>query len=494
MSINLRGRLYKDDQGIIRLDSPKKQNHLEIIIPTAYVFAFDEKMLNSPDYTFELVGRHENEQFFINAIPTIVADTEDHEGLLELKEAQLYLAGKKARLGRTKMIHESQFDEQGLNYYLDKEVLAQGHWEEDEFVINALLEKNLITSTGKCYPPPLEMNGQDPFKFVLNEVPKNEFSQRRTSWRSVLHSDDGYQPQKGEGVLIVTLSGRQGDDPSSSGGHFAIGMGEVLEDGRILGETFNFYFEGEKEVLAGNTDLVSYFGHLIQGQQNYRPSYTIYAYGVSPEDLKKVRDEYENDLHRVRTEEGLRITPGYNCATTSNEHLKKIGIKGRHNNFWVGVRKLRKQIAKLNPLAWTSKGTSKEGVLGKARFISYILKTDLAEFMPRPALESFIRNFSNSRRRKKMGIKRVDYIFLSQLPSTRQVGGMSYDSLRDASKIVNFSEERNRRLKEQSEAKLILNNPGSSEEEKSQAEQVLSEGLSWEEDQKIVRELLEVID
>ncbi|MFT6602672.1 MAG: hypothetical protein ACJARO_000180, partial [Bacteriovoracaceae bacterium] len=305
---------------------------------------------------------------------------------------------------------------------------------------------------------------------------------------------EGYRPETGEGVLIISLSGRQGDDPSSSGGHFAIGMGEVLEDGRILGETFNFYFEGEKEVLAGNTDLVSYFGHLIQGQQNYRPSFTLYAYGVPPLDLLKVRNDYEQDLHRVRTEEGLRITPGYNCATTSNAHLMKIGIKGSHNNLLVRAGKLRRQIAKLNPLAWRSKGTNKEGLLGKARFISYILKTDLAEFMPRPALESFIKNFSHAGRRKKMGIKRVDYVFLSQLPSTRQVGGMSYDSLRDASKIVNFSEERAMRLKEVEKAKLILEDPASTREEKEMAEQFLGEVPSWEEDQRIVKEVLETID
>lgn len=494
MSSAYRGRLYLDDNSIIKLDCPSEGKALELIIPQAYQFVFDEKVLNSPDYTFELLGKLEGDQLMVEGTPTIVADIEDCEGLLYEKGDQLFIGDQKAKLGRTKMIHESQFDRQGLEFYLNREVLAQGHREGEEFVINALLQKDLITSRGNAYPPPTEINGMDPFKFALNEVPKNEISQRRESWRAVLHQDEGYEPDVGEGVLIVTLSGRQGDDPSSSGGHFAIGMGEVQEDGRILGETFNFYFEGEKEVLAGNTDLVSYFGHLIQGQQNYRPSYTLYAYGISPDDLKKVRDEYEEDLHRVRTEEGLRITPGYNCATTSNEHLLKIGIKGRHNNFWVSVRKLRKQVAKLNPLSWRAKGTSKEGILGKARFISYILKTDLADFMPRPALESFIRNFSSPRRRKKMGIKKVDYVFLAQLPSTRQVGGMSYDSLRDASKIVNFSEERNRRRQEEEKARSIIDNPDSTDEEKAEAEIKLKESLSWEEDQQLVKELLEIID
>ncbi len=493
MSEFIRGHLYQEGD-LIYLKSPKLPKDLELIIPSHYRFAFDSKLLNSEEYFFELVGVKEEGQFLVEATPTIVADLEDLEGHLKKEGEQLYIGKTKVRLGRTKLIHESSFDDQGLEFYLDQEVLSQGHFEDDIFIINALLQKNLITSRGDKFPPPPEFFKESPFDFVLKEMPKNEFSQRREGFRAVLHEDEGYSPSTGEGVLIISLSGRQGDDPSSSGGHFAIGMGEVLEDGRILGETFNFYFEGEKEVLAGNTDLVSYFGHLIQGQQNYRPSYTLYAYGVPPEDLLKVRNEYEQDLHRVRTEEGLKITPGYNCATTSNAHLMKIGIKGSHNNLLVSAGKLRKQIAKLNPLAWKAKGTNKEGLLGKARFISYILKTDLADFMPRPALESFIKNFSNPSRRKKMGIKRVDYVFLSQLPSTRQVGGMSYDSLRDASKIVSFSEERANRLKEVEKAKLVLDDPDSKAEEKEIAEKYLSEVPSWEEDQRIVKEVLETID
>lgn len=490
----IRGHLYRGDDDLIYIASPKFSPDQRLVIPESYLFAFDQKLLNSPEYTFELAGIKEEGQFLVKATPTIVADIEDLEGLLKEVDKQLYIDDQKVKLGRTKLIHESQFDDQGLAYYLNQEVLAQGHFEGDEFVINALLQKNLLTSKGSQFPPPPEFDQEKAFDFVLEMMPKNEFSQRRTSWRGVLHEDEGYCPKAGEGVLIITLSGRQGDDPSSSGGHFAIGMGEVLEDGRILGETFNFYFEGEKEVLAGNTDLVSYFGHLIQGQQNYRPSYTLYVYGVPPEDLLKVKNEYERDLHRVRTEEGLRITPGYNCATTSNQHLKKIGIKGKHNNLWESVRALRNQIAKLNPLAWRAKGTSKEGLLGKARFISYILKTDLAEFMPRPALESFIKNFASSSRRKKMGIKRVDYVFLAQLPSTRQVGGMSYDSLRDASKIVNFSEARAERLEGVKKAKEILEDGEASLEEKQIAEDFLNQTISWEEDQMIVKDLLDSID
>ena len=179
MSENIRGRLYKEKDGTIRIDCPKLQKHFDLIIPTAYFFAFDEKLLASPDYTFEIVGKHEGEYFMIEGTPTIVADIEDLNGLLNEKDGQLYIGEQKAKLGRTKIIHESEFDRQGLEYYINSEVLAQGHFEDDIFIVNALLQKGLITSKGDAYPPPPKMKGMDPFKFVLNEVPKNEFSQRK---------------------------------------------------------------------------------------------------------------------------------------------------------------------------------------------------------------------------------------------------------------------------------------------------------------------------
>lgn len=71
---------------------------------------------------------------------------------------------------------------------------------------------------------------------------------------------------------------------------------------------------------------------------------------------------------------------------------------------------------------------------------------------------------------------------------------MSYDSLRDASKIVNFSEARAERLEGVKKAKEILEDGEASLEEKQIAEDFLNQSISWEEDQMIVKDLLESID
>lgn len=321
-------------------------------------------------------------------------------------------------------------------------VSSKGEGEDKHFVINAILEKNLISSFGPEFHPAPKEFYESPKAFTLDEMPKNINSQGKRPWSGKLFEKKGYTPKAGEGVLLITLSGRQGDAPGASAGHFAFGGGIVQKDGSIKGETYNFYFEGPKEVLAGNTDLTSYFGHLIQGQQNYRPTFTVYAYGIDPSDLKKVRDLYEKELHKVRTVKGLEITPGYNCTTTSNYVMREINIYGQHHNL--GARMFDAQnIGYVNPFSWWSNNTSGEGVVGGLQVLSYVSTRDPQHYVPRPAIESFVKNFSSKRWNKRKGIKRVDYVFIPQTPSRRQVGGMSYDQpIKEGKKILDYDAKR----------------------------------------------------
>ena len=53
----IRGHLYKKEDDLIYLTSPKLSQDLKLIIPESYQFSFDSKLLNSSDYIFELVGK-----------------------------------------------------------------------------------------------------------------------------------------------------------------------------------------------------------------------------------------------------------------------------------------------------------------------------------------------------------------------------------------------------------------------------------------------------
>lgn len=492
---SVRGVLFQD-QGVNKLKSFENGIEVvrEIVIDKKFKHTLDSKMVNSPNYTLEFDGEIKNGKIFASKTPTIFGDRKDVAGFLTQDGQGNFLLDEQiAVFGRTKAIYGIPFDEESKSHYVGKPVNTQGHYEvrdgQKVFVINAILEKDLFSISKENTYQPVQEFKDSPKKYVLEELVKNENSQKRIPWRGVIAQDK--KVKVGDNAVIITLSGRQGDAPGASAGHFAIGMGKVQKDLTLKGETFNFYFEGPKEVLAGNTDLISYFGHLIQGQQNYRPTYTVIAYGLKEEDLMKVRDEMETELHKVRTKKGLLITPGYNCTTTSNYALREIGIYGNQHNL--GNRMLDVQnLGYLNPLSWWSANSDGEGLTGKARVLSYISTRDKEHYLPRNAFEAFVKNFSNSRWRRRKGIKRVDYVFIPQTPSARQVGGSSYNEIGEASKIQAFSKARDLRIADEKKAAAILEKASlHSDEELNWANAVSSKTLSYEEDQRQVKEVLE---
>ncbi len=486
------GTLEESDKGEVILSSLEKGKLVSrvLLMDDKFKYTLDSKMLNSPGYLLKFDGEIEADRFITSKTPTIVAGDLKLVGVLKMRdEGGLSINGTEVVFGRTKPIYGIPFDESSKASFVDKEVEAVGQIVDGVFKINALIEKDLLSVKGPDnYPAPAAFKA-DPLNFILKEMPKNINSQRVNPFSGIVFNKKGYIPTPGEGVLIITLSGRQGDSPGASAGHFAIGGGVVGDDLSINGEAYNFYFEGPKEVLAGNTDLISYFGHLIQGQQNYRPTFTLYAYGISLEDLRKVRDLYETELHKVRTEKGLEITPGYNCTTTSNYVLREIGIHGAHHNL--GNRMLDIQNAGyINPLSWWANKTAGEGKIGGLRVLSYVTTRDPEHYVPRATLESFVKNFSNKRWNKRKGIKRVDYIFIPQTPSRRQVGGMSYDSpIKEGKRIVEYSNERGERLEPIIKAyDVILNKENYSEAEVVEAQKVIDT------DQAEVKAILDTID
>lgn len=492
----VKGTLSQDDPGNVILTSIEKGKKVkrEVIMADEFKYTLDEKLLNSPNYVLEFHGDITETKVITDRTPTIVGGKDEMRGrLISDDKGNLYINGVKVRYGRTKPIYGIPFDDKSKNSYVNKDVIVQGDLAEVDgekvFTINAILESGLISIHGpRNFTAPMQFFA-DPKSFVLDEMPKNVNSQGKKPWSGRLFEKKGYEPKVGEGVLIITLSGRQGDAPGASAGHFAFGGGVVQEDGTIKGETYNFYFEGPKEVLAGNTDLVSYFGHLIQGQQNYRPTFTLYAYGISPKDLRKVRDIYEKELHKVRTVKGLEITPAYNCTTTSNYVMREIGIYGQHHNL--GARLFDFQnVGYVNPGSWWANKSDGKGVIGGARMISYVTTRDVQHYIPRPALESFVKNFTNKRWNKRKGIKRVDYIFIPQTPSDRQVGGMSYDQpIKEGKKIVDYDKARKPIMPEFLRSHEILRNADKhSEAEVEAARKFIAE------DQAKVKALLDTID
>ncbi len=499
----IRGSLYKDNNQIYLRSKSVEGNSIvrKIKISKEFEYAFDDVMVNKPNYVFEFEGNITDKEILTTKIPTVYGGTDDIRGFLSEgdNEGELFIGNQKARLGRTKEIYLEKFDELSLQSYLNGHVSAQGHFEEingeQVYFIEAMVEDDLLSASLINQFPAPEAFEKNPAKFIIKEMVKDENSQSRIPFRGILKQREGKKVKVGDSVLVITLSGRQGDAPGSAGGHFTIGMGEVQDDMTVKGEVFNFYFIGEKEVLAGNTDLVSYFGHLIQGQLNYRPTYTLFAYGVDKKKLREVRDILEKENHKVRTVPGLQITPGYNCTTTSISALNDVGIYGNQKNILNQIFDVQ-NFSLINPFAYGARSSDGEGVLGKIRTVSYVLDEDRENYVPRPAFESFVKNFNSESVLKKFGIKRVDYLFIPQTMSNRQVGGISYDfPMTEGKAVIDYNNARNERLANEEKAREILDKRVSTQEDYEWAQDILENAPTREEDQADVKRFLsETID
>ncbi len=484
---SFRGKLLKKENEVranIHVGSEIK--NVLINYPSKYNKHLDHVLTNSPNYVFEFDGDLEGDKLNIDKMPRVVADIEDRIGTLTKSEDGFYIDGQKAKFGRTKKIYGYEFDEKSRNYFVGKKVHTQGHMEDDTFIINAIIPANLFTAGENNYEASKKFK-KNGLKYILNEMPKNKNSQSDKPFRGTIRYRDNYQATPGDHVFIVTLSGRQGEEPGSAAGHFAIGMGELQDDLTVKGETFNFYFKGEKEVLASNTDLVSYFGHLIQGQVNYRPTYTLIGYSRSKEDMLKVRDIFEEQLHKVRTEKGLEITPFYNCTTTSNDTMKAIGIKGAHEFAISNIFDYQTYI----PVSSKApKNGTDASTLSQLR---YILKKDTEHYVPRKAFESFAKAMVTQSKRLKL--KRTDFVFLPQTPSARPTGGISYDEvLSEGKKIIDFKEARVERLAKEAKARETLANKDATAEQIEAAKAILAKAPTPEQDQAQIDKLLYKID
>jgi hypothetical protein len=445
----------------------------QMSMPAEFLYTMDDVYLGWDNYFFKVEGELIDNTLVAEQTPTIIAGRDSFTGLFQKVDGQYFIGEQKVNFGRTKEIYNNQFDEISKESFIGKEVRVYGNLGEESFEINSIMVKGLFAAGENSFKAPDAFN-RKPLRYILKEMPKNENSQKDIPFRGIV-TGKNHTPKAGDPVLIITLSGRQGDAPDTVGGHFAIGMGELDENLEVDGEIFNFYFEGPKEVPAGNTELSSYFGHLIQGQNNYRPTYSVLVYGKTKEELKSVRDAMEEDLHRVRTEEGLGITPMYNCSTSAFKTLAPIGIRGAHEYTLISG-KLKAPAKELehsdNMLLQLYHGVVKPR----------------ATYIPRVTFESLVKNVV--KRGESMGIKRMDYIFLPQTASKRPVGGISVNGLAKTLKFYNVDRKRDKEVKKYFEALEVLEDENATRFAKWKAKRTVEKYRDDQEFQEIVTELM----
>ncbi len=369
---------------------------------------------NGRKYSFEFKGERISDGFMLDQVPTNIAGDVAITGKLNYNTStkQFSINGVKAKFGYTKELNGYQFDEISKQFYIGKEVLAEGYYNKDNtFVMNALTPANLFTAA-EADPAPVyvqrELDEKGAWDFTYKVMNKNEYSQSQQSYRTTFYQKSDTPVVPGDSFLVITMSGRQGDTFGSVNGHFVAGLGMVRDDLTLRGEVSNAYVTNGKDILAGNTSLTNYFSHIVQGQNNYRPTYTLIAYGVDKTKLKQFRDALEESLIEFRTQK-LEITPQFNCTTETVKALRNAGIVGNY---------IRRDNIALNILTYPLQLFGEMG-----RTLNFTFGNDASLYHPRPAYNAFAGVFLRADLRAKLGIKRVDFVFYAQTPSERPVGG-----------------------------------------------------------------------
>lgn len=419
--INKKGFFFiktlKEEFRIVSSDSIFKS------LPSLYKPSFSRQSDNRP-YFFEFSGIKNNDSFKLSEVPTIIPGPVELSGLLFYdKISKNYrIDGHLATFGYTKKINGYMFDNISKNFLTGQNLIAEGQYNNDGlFVIQALTPVDLFSATQSS------RKIENPKKFILEVMPKNENSKAAKSFRATLYEHHEHQEiEIGDQALIITLAGREGDSFGAVYGHFAAGIAEVKNDLSLRGEISNVYVTNTKDILSGNTSLTNYFSHIIQGQNVYRPTYTIVIYGFNKKILKKFRDDLE-ELHiQLRTKEKL-ITPQFNCTTETIKALKEIEIEGHYTQIANSLSGL---------VTYPLKLANAEG-----KVVHYALANDPSRYQPTPAFQSLIKTFLTEKIRKKFGVKRIDYIFHAQIPSERPLGGMALESVWKASKFKKLYEK-----------------------------------------------------
>jgi hypothetical protein len=374
------------------------------------------KQSNGNPYSYEFKGELKGKVFKLTQTPTNIPGAHSLSGVLKYdKDSDAYSIGDtRVEFGYTKVLNHYEFDEISRQSFVGTKIVAEGNMRGDVLVMQALTPAYLFSATPSRPTPYDSLIKEGPTDFMKTVVYKNEISKADKSFRTTVYEQESYSVKPGESVFLVTLSGRQGDSFGSVNGHFVAGLGEVKEDLSLRAEVSNAYVTNGKDILSGNTSLSNYFSNLVQGQNNYRPTYTFIAYGMDKEKLKKFRDFLEPSHILFRTQD-LDITLEFNCTTETAKGLSLAGIVGNHK------RTLTNRLFDLNNLAIPFRAAKIFGEAGEA--FGFTSSNDKEDFQPRPAFHSYIDSLMNKKVIKDLGIKRMDYVFYSQIPSGRPTGG-----------------------------------------------------------------------
>ncbi|WP_150466818.1 hypothetical protein [Francisella sp. SYW-9] len=350
---------------------------------------------------------------FLNEVPSSISGSIRLSGKLVAEGEKLFIVTSSDSKIPVKFLYGidfrgNHFDKKSIDYYINKQVNVIGSSDGGYLHISAILLSNIFDNMSEKFPinskykSLLDKNYQ---KFITETLMKDKLSQNLQPFKATLINNA--KVRNNDRALIISLSGRQGDDFATVGGHFV--LGEATIDNNMLRnfDLFNFYTtKNKKMVIPAKISYMDYFGSLSQGQQNYRPTYTLIIYGVDKLKIKKMKNVIDKDLNYMRIS-GDTGGLSYDCVNTALHALYRAQfIENPSSLSFLGLQ--------------TFYHAPKEYDVDNYSYFSnswYYILNSRKVFMPRISFENILENI------QKFKPKRVDFVFYGQIPSSRPLGG-----------------------------------------------------------------------
>jgi len=388
------------------------------------------KPLAYPILFLSFRGQRKGPVFHACEAPSVLTGYRRLRGTLARTPAGYMLQGHAVVFDRPVKVLGTAFDQASIDAFVGRDVDALCLKRDGAYVITAIVLADLYSAKPATAPEfPAGLRAAELSvrikTFLLGRVYRDEISQASRSFRERIYTRRGYRPSQGDTGLIITLSGRHGDDPGAIAGHLAAGRVRVRDNRDLDIEMWNFYMQPNRKcILPGYGSHIDYFGHITAGQNNYRPSYSVILYGIPAADLQRMRDRFGRPLHLMR--QGSEDFGAFrSCATMTVDSLNTVGIESKR------VREISSLATKAIAVISAVGGAVYPGVprlLGFKReawrdFRSYLYAMwhDPSRYLPRCCFDGYLARLEAII--QAHDVDAVDFIFNAQTPSARRRGG-----------------------------------------------------------------------
>ncbi|QIW09420.1 hypothetical protein [Francisella sp. LA112445] len=354
----------------------------------------------------------------LNEVPSSISGDVQLSGKLIADGKNLYIKTSASKIP-VKFLYGvdfrgNHFDQKSIDYYVNKQVNVVGKSYGGYLHISAILLSNIFDNMNAKFPintkykDILDKNYQ---KFIIETLMKDKLSQRLQPFKATIINNS--KVRNNDKALIISLAGRQGDDFATVGGHFVLGEATVDNDMLKDFSLFNFYTtKNKKMMIPAKISYVDYFGNLAQGQQNYRPTYTLIIYGVDKDKIQKMANVINRDLDYMRTSHD---TGGisYDCVNTALHALYRAQFIDNPSSLsFLGLQTFYHAPKKYDSNNYSYLNNS-----------WYYILNNKQVFLPRAGFEYILNNI------QEFKPKRVDFVFYNQVPSGRPLGGAPIASI-----------------------------------------------------------------